>query len=172
MVSRMLEQNVLESDEVLKLAISGGEYAPGLVRFMEAQGVELAKVQLDEQQARAAVRTGTRQVIVLVPKNYPDLFLGAAPAPVLLIADSSDSQNRKNADRARRILGAYGSSIAQLRLQVRGVNPLLATPVAINEVDVATPSGRAVVVLGFMTYFILFAVVDGRPVSGHRLHRR
>ena len=161
MVSRMLEQNVVESDEVLKLAISGGEYAPGLVRFMEAQGVDLAKVQLDEQQARAAVRSGTRQVVVLVPSDYPTLFLSAAPAPVLLIADSSDSQNRKNADRARRILTAYGSSIAQLRLQVRGVNPLLATPVAINEVDVATPTGRAVVVLGFMTYFILFALLMG-----------
>jgi len=41
------------------------------------------------------------------------------------------------------------------------VNPLLAVPVAVNEVDVATPAGRAVVVLGFMTYFVLFAVLMG-----------
>jgi sodium transport system permease protein len=33
--------------------------------------------------------------------------------------------------------------------------------VAVNEVDVATPAGRAVVVLGFMTYFVLFAVLMG-----------
>jgi sodium transport system permease protein len=80
---------------------------------------------------------------------------------VLLVADSADSQTRKSADRARIILGGYGSSIAQLRLQVRGVNPLLAVPVAVNDVDVATPAGRAVVVLGFMTYFVLFAVLMG-----------
>ena len=60
------------------------------------------------------------------------------------------------------MLAAYGSSIAQLRLQVRGVNPLLAVPVAVNEVDVATPTGRAVVVLGFMTYFVLVRGADGR----------
>ncbi len=44
---------------------------------------------------------------------------------------------------------------------MRGVNPLLAVPVAVNDVDVATPTGRAVVVLGFMTYFVLFAVLMG-----------
>jgi len=31
----------------------------------------------------------------------------------------------------------------------------------VNEIDVATPTGRAVVVLGFMTYFVLFAVLMG-----------
>ena len=89
------------------------------------------------------------------------MFTAAQPAPVLLVADSADSQTRKIADRARIMLGGYGSAIAQLRLQVRGVNPLLAVPVAVNDVDVATPTGRAVVVLGFMTYFVLFAVLMG-----------
>ena len=41
------------------------------------------------------------------------------------------------------------------------MNPLLASPLAVNELDVATPAGRAVVVLGFMTYFVLFAVLMG-----------
>ena len=52
------------------------------------------------------------------------------PAPLLLIADSSDSQTRKSADRVRALLANYGSVVAQLRLQVRGVSPLLAVPVA------------------------------------------
>ena len=41
------------------------------------------------------------------------------------------------------------------------MSPLLAVPVAVNDIDVATPTGRAVVVLGFMTYFVLFAVLMG-----------
>ncbi len=39
MVSRMLDQSVVESDEPLKLTISGGEHAPGLTRYLETQGV-------------------------------------------------------------------------------------------------------------------------------------
>jgi sodium transport system permease protein len=161
MVSRMLEQSVVESDVPLKITISGSRYAPGLVQYLKGRGVNLAEKDLSENEARAAVRGGVSQVVLLVPADYPQLFTAAKPAPVLLFADSADSQTRKLADRARAILGAYGSGIAQLRLQMRGVSPLLSLPVAVNEVDVATPTGRAVVVLGLMTYFVLFALLMG-----------
>jgi len=162
MISRMLEQSAVESDEPLKITISGSGYAPGLTRFLEAQGAQLTKKEFTELQARAAVRAGHETpVIVMVPKEYPQLFSASSPAPVLLFADSADSQTRKIAERARQFLNAYGTMIAQQRLQIRGVNPTLAVPVAVNEADVATPSGRAVVVLGFMTYFVLFAVLMG-----------
>jgi sodium transport system permease protein len=162
MISRMLEQSVVEADEPLKITITGSSYAPGLTRFLEAQGAQLTSKEFTEAEARAAVRVGhDTPVIVMVPEDYPKLFSAARPAPVLLFADSADSQTRKIADRTRQILGAYGSTIAQQRLQIRGVNPALAVPVALNEVDVATPTGRAVVVLGFMTYFVLFALLMG-----------
>jgi sodium transport system permease protein len=161
MVSRMLNQSVAESDEPVRITLSGSEYAPGLTRYLQSQGVKLGMATLSENEARSTVRRGGAQVVVIIPKEYGARFSEAAPAPVLLVADSSDSQARKSADRARLLLGSYGSAIAQLRLQVRGVSPLLAVPVAINEVDVATPTGRAVVVLGFMTYFVLFALLMG-----------
>jgi sodium transport system permease protein len=161
MVSRMLEQSVVESDVPLKITISGGHYAPGLIRYLEGRGVKLTQKDLSENEARAAVKNGRSQVVLLVPTDYPKLFADARPAPILLFADSSDSQTRKIADRAKSVLGAYGSTIAQLRLEMRGVNPLLSIPIAVNEVDIATPAGRAVVVLGFMTYFVLFALLMG-----------
>jgi sodium transport system permease protein len=161
MVSRMLNQSVAESDEPLRLTVSGQDHAPGLVRFLESQGTQLTFATLTESAARGAVRRGSAQVVLILPADYASRFTAAMPAPVLLVADSADSQTRKSADRARLLLGAYGSGIAQLRLQIRGVSPLLAMPVAINEIDVATPTGRAVVVLGFMTYFVLFAVLMG-----------
>lgn len=161
MVSRMLEQSVAESDEPLKITISGGEHAPGLSAYLKSRGAQLTPQNLSEDQARAAVRAGRHQVVLIIPEEFGPRFSAASPAPVLLVADSADSQTRKIADRARNMLGGYGSAIAQLRLQIRGVNPLLAVPVAVNDVDVATPAGRAVVVLGFMTYFVLFAVLMG-----------
>jgi sodium transport system permease protein len=161
MVSRMLNQSVVESDEPLHMTISGSDHAPGLVRYLESQGVQLKFASLSESGAREAVRSGTAKVILIVPLEFGARFTAALPAPLLLVADSADSQTRKSADRARLLLGAYGSGIAQLRLQIRGVSPLLAVPVAVNEIDVATPTGRAVVVLGFMTYFVLFAVLMG-----------
>ena len=161
MVSRMLDQSVTESDEVLSLSISGDAHAPNLTRFLESHGVQLKKSTLSESEARAQVAKGKAQVVLIVPREYAERFIAAMPAPLLLVADSTDSQARKTAERARMLLANYNSGIAQLRLQVRGVNPLLAMPIAVNEVDIATPSGRAVIVLGFMTYFVLFAVLMG-----------
>jgi len=161
MVSRMLNQSVVESDEPLKIAISGAEHAPNLARYLESAGVKLVFSPLDETAARAAVRSGAAAVVVIVPAEFPARFAAALPAPVLLVADSSDSQTRKSADRVRTLIANYGSGIAQLRLQIRGVSPLLAVPIAVNDIDVTTPTGRAVVVLGFMTYFVLFAVLMG-----------
>ena len=161
MVSRMLDQSVAESDEPLTLTVSGAEHAPGLIGFLEAHGVKLKKTTLAENEARAAVRAGRAQVVLVIPADYAPRFTAATPAPVMLVADSADSQTRKISNRARLVLGSYASTISQLRLQIRGVSPLLAVPVAVNEVDVATPTGRAVVVLGFMTYFVLVAVLMG-----------
>jgi sodium transport system permease protein len=161
MVSRMLDQSVAESDEPLTLTVSGAEHAPGLIGYLEAHGVKLNKTTLAENEARAAVRAGRAQVVLVIPEDYAPRFTAAVPAPVMLVADSADSQTRKISNRARLVLGSYASTISQLRLQIRGVSPLLAVPVAVNEVDVATPTGRAVVVLGFMTYFVLFAVLMG-----------
>ncbi len=161
MVTLMLQQSVVESDEPLQLTIAGSEQAPGLTRFLQGQSIKLSLVSLSQSAARDAVRRGAIPVVVVVPDDYASLFASASPAPVYLIADSADSKTRKTADRARQLLAAYGSTIAQLRLQVRGVNPLISLPVAVNEVDVATPTGRAVVVLGFMTYFVLFALLMG-----------
>src|SRR5260370_34661326 len=58
MVSRILNQGGAESDEPLKLTISGSEYAPGLTRYFEARVVKLTRKILSENDARAAVLCG------------------------------------------------------------------------------------------------------------------
>jgi len=161
MVSRMLDQSVLESDQELRVTLSGAELAPHLTEFLRAHGVKLTSTHLTEAAARAAVKSGSAQVVLIVPPEYPGRFAAGAPAPVYLVADSADSDAHRKAERARSLLAAYGGAIVQGRLQLRGVDPLLTAAVAVNDIDVATPTGRAVLVLGFMTYFVLFALLMG-----------
>jgi sodium transport system permease protein len=161
MVSRMLNQSVMESDEPLQIEIAGAERAPHLASYLESRGVHLKHVMTSENEARESVRRGTAAVILIVPEDFTRRFSAARPAPLLLVADSSDSQTRKSADRLRVLIAGYGSAIAQQRLEARGVDPLLGVPVAIQDIDATTPAGRAVVVLGFMTYFVLFSVLMG-----------
>ncbi|HMK85577.1 MAG TPA: ABC transporter permease [Steroidobacteraceae bacterium] len=161
MVERMVNQSVLESDEPLKITISGGERAPNLARYLESQGIKMTAASLTEEAARASVKSGAAAVVLIVPPDFAPRFEAALPAPLLVVADSADSQTRRSAERLRAVLASYASGIAQRRLQIRGLDPLLAAPVAVNDVDITTPTGRAVVVLGFMTYFVLFSVLMG-----------
>ncbi len=171
MVSRMLDQSVVESDEPLQITISGGERAPNLLRYLESQGVKLSAAALSEDAARAAVRSGASTVVLIVPPEYAARFAAARPAPLLLVADSSDSQTRKSAERLRALLAGYGSGIAQLRLQVRGVSPLLAVPIAVNEIDVDDTGRPRRGGAGLHDVFRAVRSVDGGAVPGHRFDR-
>src|SRR5277367_5149776 len=84
MVSRMLNQSVAEFDEPLRITLSGGEYAPGLTRYLEAHGIKLKRENLSENEARAAVHGGSAQVILIIPQEFAARFSEGTPAPVLL----------------------------------------------------------------------------------------
>ena len=161
MVSRMLNQSVVESDEPLSITISGAQRAPNLVRYLEAHSVRVRLTELSESAAREAVQSGADPLVLIVPSDFAPRFEHALPAPVFVVADSSDSENRKGAARLRALLSGYAGGIARLRSEVRGVDPLLSIPIAVNDIDVTTPAGRAIVVLGFMTYFVLFSMLMG-----------
>ena len=60
MVSRMLNQSAVESDQPLCLTLAGREQAPGLVEYLQSQGVELKFAPLSESAAREAVRARPR----------------------------------------------------------------------------------------------------------------
>ena len=101
MVSRMLNQSVVESDEPLRLTISGGERAPGLTHYLESRGVKLGGATCRRMRPEPPSAAAGAQVVLIVPKEFAARFSAAEPAPVLLVADSADSQTRKIADRAR-----------------------------------------------------------------------
>lgn len=161
MVTRTLDQNIAEADVPLQMTVSGAAHATALLEFLQAHGAQITRVELNESAARALVMADKAPLVLLIPADYAARFRAGQPAPLLLFADSSDSKTRKDVDRARNLLAGYGSQIAQLRLQIRGIDPLIVLPLAVDDIDIATPAGRAVAVLGFMTYFVLFAVLMG-----------
>jgi hypothetical protein len=58
-------------------------------------------------------------------------------------------------------VNAYGQQIGALRLVAHGVDPTLARPLILDDRDVSTSAGRSVLLLGTLTYFLLFATLTG-----------
>jgi sodium transport system permease protein len=59
------------------------------------------------------------------------------------------------------LVAAYSDKVGRLRLLARGMDPNVIEPFEVRTSDIATPSGRAVALLGTLTYFLLFSLLMG-----------
>jgi sodium transport system permease protein len=152
---------VENQDKPLALAVSHAEHAPHLVQFLEENGVEVKRVTLTPTAAMDAVRSGEQDLILLLDERYGKKLEAGESAPVELVVDTANSQTGASAERARRLLAGYGQQLAVLRLIVRGISPAVVQPVEVRTLDVATPAGRSLLLLGVMTYFCFMSMLMG-----------
>jgi sodium transport system permease protein len=157
-MSVSLMAQISDRDEPLELPVVGSEYAPNLMTFLERQNVVIKSVDGDPE---LLVKNGDLEQVLIVPATYPDRFAAGEPAPLRLVTDESNVRDRQSVLRTQTVLRAYDKQLAALRLQVRGVSPSLVSPLAVSTVDVSTREGRSILVLGMITYFVLFAALMG-----------
>ena len=158
MMSTMVNREVADLNQPLKLAVVGAERAPGLMDYLRQHDTEIDKAPADP---RTAVKEGKLDVVLVIPAEYPQAFRDGKPAAVQLVMDQSRDTARKNVRRARDLLDYYSRTLGTLRLLARGVDPRAQAPLTIEEADVSTPRSRAALVLAMMPYFFLFAAILG-----------
>jgi sodium transport system permease protein len=129
--------------------------------FLAENGVATAPGPDDENAAREAIAGDAEELVLIVPPGYGDALGHGEPAPLMLIYDSADTEVARDVARVRAVLQGYSQRLAALRLQARGVDPAVISPLAIRDVDVATPAGRSLLLLGMVTYFLLFSTLMG-----------
>lgn len=162
LTTSLASRRVVENqDKPLRLTVSGIEHAPNLVRFLEENGTEIKTVTMTSNEAMHAVRSGGEELVLLLDEEYGKKLQAGEPAPLDLVVDTANNQTGASAERARRLLEAYGGQLAALRLLVRGVSPEVIRPVDVRTLDVATPAGRSLLILGMMTYFSFMSMLVG-----------
>jgi sodium transport system permease protein len=145
-------------DKPLEVAVRGQENAPSLVAFLERNG---ATVKAAPEDAEGLVRDGKLDLALLISPGYGKDFSAGRTATVELVLDSSSNKARTSVRRVQHLLQGYGAQLGALRLLARGVSPALASPVKVEELDLATPERTAASVLGMVPMFLLMAVFVG-----------
>ncbi|HET7650865.1 MAG TPA: ABC transporter permease [Gammaproteobacteria bacterium] len=158
MMNTVINKRVADLDQPLQLPVAGTQFAPDLIHYLRAHNTVIQAAPPDP---RDAVRTGRKNVVLVIGKRYADAVRAGKPAPVELVMDRSRDAAAKDVDRARDLLQEYSRAIANLRLLARGVDPRVVTPVVIEDADVSTPRSRAALILGMVPYFFLFAAILG-----------
>jgi sodium transport system permease protein len=99
--------------------------------------------------------------VLAVDTDFAERLAAGAPAPLELYADASDLTGSGDSARVRALIGQYSALLGRLRLAVRGIDPLLAAPIAVQDIDVSTPATRSVLILGTLSYLVLLTMLMG-----------
>lgn len=161
MMNVALERGAKDADRKVEAGIIGAEHAPNLVAFLKAQGLVEVTAPASLAAVPEAVRDAKPRLVLVIPANYGERFRGGEPAGVQLYVDTSDNEASRDGDRVQRLVGAFGSQVAAMRLAARGLSPGVVQSVVVDEVDVSTPASRAQSLLAVLSYFLLFSTLIG-----------
>jgi sodium transport system permease protein len=156
-----LARQAASQDEAVPVTVANAAAAPNFVQALREAGLEVTLKDGEDAEIRGWIAGSDGLVVLVVPANFGERFAAGEPAPILLYADGADSQAERHAARVQRAIASFASSIAGLRLQARGISPVVARPVVVDTVDVSTPSARATLLLGMLSYVILVVTLLG-----------
>jgi sodium transport system permease protein len=159
----MVSQTLSSAEDRLDVAMLGAQHAPNLIAYLRAREIyPLAAPELKGiDDAADAVAAGRRDFVVAIDDRYGEDFGTERAARVTLIYDRSKQRVQGRVERVRGAIGAFGQQIGALRLVAHGVDPTLLRPLIVDDRDVSTSAGRSVLLLGMLTYFLLFATLTG-----------
>lgn len=145
--------------EDVTVPVVGAARAPALIEWLRRQpGITIVDGPAD---AEEAVRTRREDVVVVIPEDFAKQFAASKPAQVRLVADGSSQNTRPKVQRVRTLFQRYSSEIGSLRLIARGISPVVATPVQVEDVEVSSAQQRAAMILGFIPLFVMITAFTG-----------
>ena len=156
-----LARSVATQDEATPVTISNAAAAPNLVQQLRETGLTVTLRDGTEQDIRAWIADGDGLVVLRVPGTFAERFAAGEPAAVVIYADGSDTRAERRAARVHQAVAGYSAMIASLRLQARGISTTVMRAVVVDNVDVSTPSQRATLLLGMLSYVILLVTLLG-----------
>ena len=161
MVSVVLEKSLDDIEQPLVVPVYGAEQAPELMAWLATRNIEARPEAGGLPEARQQVLDGEEPVTLNIPESFAEALAAGRPAPVQLVTDGSERGDAPAIGRVRAALGAWASTLAGQRLQLRGIDPRVVSPLAMDDVDVSTATGRSLILLGIVTYFLLFSILTG-----------
>jgi sodium transport system permease protein len=154
----ILAQEIEKAEQALQLAVAGQAHAPMLIGYLRQQGVLIVAASADPE---GLVKERTEEIVLRIPDDYPQRWRKGTPAVVEIITDNSRREGDNAYYRLEALLQQYSQQVGAMRLQLRGVNPLLGQAVFIREKDVSTAAARGALVVGMLPFFLLMSVFMG-----------
>jgi len=152
-----------EKAATLKVRISGQQYAPALVNFLQRNDVEIEAAPAEYEKR---IREGRLDAVIVVPEDFDERYLAGDNAKVEIVYDDSRTESSPAIRQAERLLRAFNREAGMLRMVQRGVSPDLVEPVKVERINTATPRQKGAFMLFIIPMFaILSPLLGGMTVA-------
>jgi sodium transport system permease protein len=142
-----------------EITVSGAQHGPDLANFFARQAYTVKAAPADYE---TRLKNGSLTVAVLVvPPDFQQKLARAETADVQLVYDDSRTDAMPSVRAATRLVQAFNSEQASLRLLARGVTPTLVAPVRLDDVNLAPSQARGAQMLFLVPMFGLLACLMG-----------
>jgi sodium transport system permease protein len=145
-------------EKELSIVMVGGEHAPNLVAWLAGQGIARKPAAGDPD---AAIRDQDENVYLRIEPEFAAHWHDGKPALVEIVHDSTRQDANIPVRRVENALANYSGQLGALRLLSRGINPGIATPLAVSHKDLATPEARRSMALAILPYLLLLSAFLG-----------
>lgn len=152
------KQLSIDFDEVTELSVAHADRAPELMAFLYSNNIDIVDAPEDVQNS---VRYGETPVVLEVPETFADALRNGTPAPLTLHVNNADKDSSKAARRVSAILGVYERTLNNLRLQHRGIDPLVFDSVNVVQNDVSTDGANGQLLASILPFLFIMSMVMG-----------
>ncbi len=161
MISVSASRTFLGGDGPISVPIVGQELAPNLVDFLNRRGIEASDELGNLDEALQAIAAGEHDVALIIDPEFSENFRVGGDARVTVVFDQSRATTAATTRRVEAALEGYSRQLGALRLQARGISPLVLRPITIDEYDVSTAASRSVLILGVLSYLLVVSTMMG-----------
>lgn len=146
--------DVSAEPERITVPVAGSDNAPGLISWLEQNGTTVEKA---PENPRARVQDLSIKMALVIPDEYSKKLADGKPVAIELITNSEDHSLAPAVSKMTRLIESYGARIGALRMLARGVNPQVATPIVVKEVDASEGGAFTTEILKIVPMFVVMA---------------
>jgi sodium transport system permease protein len=142
----------------ITIPVAGSDNAPGLISWLEQNGTTVKKA---PKNPRTRVRDSSIKMALVIPDEYSKKIADGKPVTIELITNSEDPSLAPAVSKMTRLINTYGAQMGALRLLARGVNPEVAKPIVVKEVDASEGNAFKADLLLIVPLFVIMTAFFG-----------
>ncbi|MBX2824178.1 MAG: ABC transporter permease [Gammaproteobacteria bacterium] len=148
----------IDYDQVSTLDVINADIAPNLIQFLHGHNIDVTSATEDFAEQ---LREGAIPVVLEIMPDFADQFRSGSPASLTLHVNEADKDSAKAARRITNLLSAYERTIASLRMQVRGLDPVVFDTLAVNTNDVSDDGAEGQLLSSMLPFLFIISMVMG-----------